>query len=98
MPQKLIQTNNPDRNLVGSRETNQIKNQCILSRLAWVGLEGTWSKSARLSGCLLNLLSCPHRSALIRRKAHMRCTVAWHAEQSAIRFCSESSPGWLRNS
>ena len=35
MPQKLIQTNNPDRTLVGSRETNQIKNQCILSRLAW---------------------------------------------------------------
>ena len=28
----------------------------------------------------------------------LRCTVAWHAEQSVIRFCSESSPDWLRNS
>jgi len=29
---------------------------------------------------------------------HPWCTVAWHVEHSVIRFCSESSPEWLRNS
>jgi hypothetical protein len=27
-----------------------------------------------------------------------RCTVEWQALHSVIRFCSESSPEWLRNS
>jgi hypothetical protein len=27
-----------------------------------------------------------------------RCTLEWHAVQRVMRFCSESSPDWLRNS
>ena len=50
--------------------------------------------SAKLSDCF-PISPSPQTS---RPTPQLRCTVAWHAEQSVIRFCSESSPDWLRNS